>query len=157
MTESPSNVDENAVGREAFMHRLDRVVLADVKKAWAQYQSTRDRSAIYAYLHMVFMQVDWWKKNAVDRKVDIAAFQAKNPAVRLPADDFAVVIACSTDPTKVNGKMRSKRGRVLKYCAESKPKEELLRDFVQRKGGINRCAGRYARRLRRHTQMREKK
>jgi hypothetical protein len=149
MTESTSNVDENVVGREALLRCLDRVVLSDVKKAWAQYQSTRDRSAIYAYLHMVFMQVDWWKKNAEERRVEIGAFQAQNPAIRLPADEFAAVLACTTDPKKVDVKTRSKWSRVLHYAEKYKPADELLRDFLQRKGGINRCAGRYAHRLRR--------
>ena len=38
------------------------MVLADVKKEWNDFQSKRDRSAVYGYLHMVFMQVDWWAK-----------------------------------------------------------------------------------------------
>jgi hypothetical protein len=149
MTESISNAGENVIRQDALLHDLDRVVLADVKKAWVQYQSTRDRSAIYAYLHIVFMQVAWWKKNAVDRKVEIAAFKAENPTRTLPADDFATVIVCTADPKKVDAKARSKWSRVLQYAAKYKPEKELLRDFLQRKGGINRCAARYARRLRR--------
>ena len=44
-------------------------------------------------------------------------------------------------------KIRSKLSRVLRYAAEFKPANELQRDFLQRKGGINKCASRYARRL----------
>jgi hypothetical protein len=41
---------------------LDRVVLADVKKHWADFQSSRNRDAIYNYLHIVFMQADYWTR-----------------------------------------------------------------------------------------------
>ena len=131
------------------MSGLDRVVLADVRTAWAQYQATRDRSAIYAYLHMVFMQVDWWKRNPEERRLELAAFKAENPTGTLPADEFAAVIVCTTDPKKVDVKTCSKWSRVLHYAEKCKPADELLRDFVQRKGGINECVARYARRLRR--------
>ena len=36
---------------------------------------------------------------------------------------------------------------VLWYAAEFKRLDEPLRDFIKRKGGINRCAARFARRL----------
>ena len=32
-------------------------------------------------------------------------------------------------------------------CAEFKPLDEPLREFIVRKGGINKCAARFARRL----------
>jgi hypothetical protein len=128
---------------------LDRIVLADVRKAWTDSQLTRDRSAIYGYLHTVFMQVDWWAKNPLEKDEALRALKAQNPKLVLPADPFAVVIACTADSKKVDGKTRSKWSRVLRYAAEYKPEEELLRDFLQRKGGINKCASRYTRRLRR--------
>jgi len=148
MTEYLRNVDESVARNDReSLRRLDRVVLADVKTVWAQYQSTRDRSAIYAYLHMVFMQVDWWINNPDEQKQEIDAFRAQNPAVSLPIDDYAAVIVCTADPKKVDDKTRSKWSRVLRYAAEYKPQKELLRDFLQRKGGINQCAARYGRRL----------
>jgi hypothetical protein len=126
---------------------FDRVILADVKKAWTEYQSVRDRSAIYGYLHLVFMQVDWWAQKPEEMHEALRAVKKGNPNVTLPEDEYAVVIMCTADPKKVDDKTCSKWSRVLRYAAKYKPEKELLRDFLQRKGGINKCAARYARRL----------
>ena len=130
---------------------------ADVKKAWVEYQSVRDRSAIYGYLHAVFMQVDWWAKNPLERDEALRALQAQNPNLVLPADPFAAVILCTADPKKVDNKTCSRWSRVLRYAAEYKPEKELLRDFLQRKGGINKCAARYTRRLGRYSKAKARK
>ena len=53
------------------------------------------------------------------------------------------MIACTADPKKVDDKTRSKWSRVLRYAARYKPEKELLMDFLQRKGGINKSASRY--------------
>jgi len=37
--------------------------------------------------------------------------------------------------------------RVLRYAAVYQDLDEPLRDFIKRKGGINKCATRYTRRL----------
>jgi hypothetical protein len=60
---------------------------------------------------------------------------------------MTAVIWCTADHTKVDYRMRSKWSRVLRYAAESKDLDEPLRDFIKPKGGINRCAARFARRL----------
>jgi hypothetical protein len=126
---------------------LDRVVLADVRTEWVNFQSSRNRSAIYAYLHQVYMQVDWWSKNPKEKEAELKAFRDANPNSNLPIDEYAAVIMCTADPKKVDAKTRSKWSRVLRYAAEFKPETELQRDFLQRKGGINKCAARYTRRL----------
>jgi len=43
--------------------------------------------------------------------------------------------------------MRSKWSRALRFAAEYKDLDEQLRNFIKRKGGINKCAARFARRL----------
>ena len=64
------------------------------------------------------------------------------------AEPFAAVILCTADHRdRVDERTRSKWSRVLRYAAEFKEVDEPLRDFVKRKGGINVCAERYARRL----------
>jgi hypothetical protein len=132
-------------GPSSKLEDLERVVLADVRKAWTDYQSTRERSAVYPYLHMVFMQVDWWARNPLEKDEALRAIKRQSLKLALPEDPFAAVIACTADPKKE--KVRSKWTRVLRYAAKYKPDKELLRDFLQRKGGINSCAARYARRL----------
>jgi hypothetical protein len=83
----------------------------------------------------------------LERDEALRAIKQQNPELTLPEDPFAVVIACTSDPKKADDKVRSKWTRVLRYAAKFKPEKELLRDFLQRKGGINSCAGRYTRRL----------
>jgi len=136
---------------------LDRVVLADVKKQWVDFQSSRNRDAIYGYLNIVFMQVNWWAQNPLEKIEALRAVKQQNPKLPLPEDPFAAVIACTADPKKVDDKVRSKWARVLRYAAKYKPENELLRDFLQRKGGINKCAARYARRLGRQARSKAKK
>jgi hypothetical protein len=63
------------------------------------------------------------------------------------ADPFAVIIFCTADPQKVDFKMRSKWARVMRYAAVYKDLDEPLADFIKRRGGINKVAARYARRL----------
>jgi hypothetical protein len=133
---------------------VDRVVLADVKKQWLDFQSSRNRDAIYGYLNILFMQVDWWAQNPLERDEALRAVKQQNPKLPLPKDLFAAVIACTADPKKVDDKTRSKWSRVLRYAAKYKPEKELLRDFLQRKGGINKCASRYTRRLGRKAKAR---
>jgi hypothetical protein len=134
---------------------LERVTVADVRAMWAEYQSIRDRSAVYRFLHMVAAQVDWWKRKPDEKREAIQAAMRENPNIELPEDKYAVVIMLTADPKKVDAKMRSKWSRVMQYCEAYKPKDELVRDFVQRKGGINKCAARYARRLGRKVKTRK--
>jgi hypothetical protein len=136
-----------SIGQRDDFERVDKVVLADVKKAWTEYQSIRDRSAVYRYLHMVFMQVDWWQRKPDEKREALRAVKRDNPNMELAEDEYAAVIMCTADCKKVDGKACSRWSRVLRYAAKYKPEKELLRDFLQRKGGINKCAARYTRRL----------
>ena len=49
--------------------------------------------------------------------------------------------------TGLIGQFQVPRSRVLRYAAEYKDLDEPLRDFIVRRGGINKCAARFARRL----------
>jgi hypothetical protein len=141
----------HVVGSPSTLQDLDRVILADVKKAWTEYQSVRDRSAVYGYLHLVFMQVDWWERKPDEMREALQTMKKENSNIELPDDKYPAVIMLTADPKKVDAKMRSRWSRVLQYAAKYKPEKELLRDFLQRKGGINKCASRYTRRLRRRS------
>jgi hypothetical protein len=95
----------------------------------------------------VFDLVAWW---AAENR----AFDRAHWALRLrricPFDDeepFAAIIRCTADPAKVDKRTRSKWSRVLRYTLAHKPVAEPLDQFIKRKGGINKCAGRFARRL----------
>ena len=62
---------------------LDRVVLADVKNQWVDFQSSRNRDAIYGYLNIVFMQVDWWEQNPLEKDEALQAIKQQNPKLVL--------------------------------------------------------------------------
>jgi hypothetical protein len=116
-----------------------------VRNAWDDCQASRDRNAIYRYLGAVFDLVMWWK--AEDRAISRARWALQLQRLDLPTTDepFAAVILCTADRDKVHKRTRSKWSRVLRYAAEYKTNAEPLAAFVRRKGGINKCAERFAR------------
>jgi hypothetical protein len=119
--------------------------LLRVQSAWDDCQVRRDRNAIYAYLTTVFDLVMWWK--AEDRAISRTHWAPQLYGLDLPNTDeaFAAIILCTADRQKVDKRTRSKWSRVLRYAAEYKSNSEPLATFVQRKGGINKCAARFAR------------
>jgi hypothetical protein len=125
--------------------------LVRVRNNWDECQTHRERDAIYSYLTAVFDLVAWWA-------ADDGAVSRGRWALRLNRKDltndepFAAVILCTSDPRKVDKRTRSKWSRVLRYAAEYKLVGEPLAAFVQRKGGINECAARFARCLGRQSQ-----
>jgi hypothetical protein len=129
-----------AYSRDALQQDLLRV-----RNAWDECQSSRDRNAIYTYLTAVFDLVMWWA--AEDRAVNRARWALQLQHLDLPTSDepFATIILCTADHKKVDKRTRSKWSRVLRYAAEYKTSSEPLAAFVQRKGGINACAGRFTR------------
>jgi hypothetical protein len=126
--------------------------LLRLQNAWEDAQGSRDRDAIYIYLAAVFDLVAWWAAE------DCAIERADN-ALRLrriiPTDHdepFAAIIRCTSDPSKVDKRTRSKWARVLKQALGQKTPSEPLVRFIKRKGGINECAAKFAGRLRRSRQ-----
>jgi hypothetical protein len=119
--------------------------LLRVRNAWDDCQANRERDAIYSYLAAVFNLVAWWA--AEGRAVSRARWGLHLQGMDLPTTDepFAMVIFCTADRQKVDKRTRSKWSRVLRYAAEYKTNAELLAAFVQRKGGINKCAERFTR------------
>src|ERR1700730_15709541 len=115
--------------------------------AWDDCQASRARDAIYGYLSAVFDLVAWWTAEHL-------ALERAHKALRLqrmcPFDDeepFGAIIRCTADPAKVDKRTRSKWSRMLRYALRYKSHSERLEQFIKRKGRINKCAGRFARRL----------
>ena len=121
--------------------------LNNLEREWDTYQSRRDRDAVYGYLNAVFELVMWWKKEG--RAINRAswALRARRLSSVTQPEPFAAVIQCTADRKKVDYRTRSKWSRVLRYAAAYKDLDEPLAEFVRRKGGINKCAARFARRL----------
>jgi hypothetical protein len=133
--------------KEALRQDLLRVQLA-----WEECQSSRDRNAIYGYLSAVFELVAWWA--AEGQAVSRARRALRLCRLDLPNDEpFAAIILCTSDPGKVDKRTQSKWSRVMRYAMEYKTSAEPLAAFVQRKGGINKCAARFTRCGGRHSVM----
>jgi hypothetical protein len=124
--------------------------LTRVRIAWEDGQTSRDRNAIYGYLTAVFDLVMWWAAEGL--AVSRARWALQLQHLDLPPTDepFAAVIRCTADRDKVDKRTRSKWSRVMRYAMEYKTNVEPLATFVQGKGGINECAARFTRCLRRH-------
>jgi hypothetical protein len=124
--------------------------LLRVRNAWEDCQASRDRNAIYGYLGAVFDLVMWWK--AEDRAISRACWALQLQRLDLPTtnEPFAAIIRCTANLAKGDKRTRSKWSRVLRYAAQYKPSSEPLATFIQRKGGINKCASRFASCLGRH-------
>ncbi len=121
--------------------------LLRLQNEWETAQTSRDRDAIYQYLNSIFELVSWWDLEGKAVKRAHRALHLRGySSVREP-EPFAAIILCTSDPEKADYRTRSKWSRVLRYVAEYKDLDEPLRDFIQRKGGINECAARFARRL----------
>jgi hypothetical protein len=139
------------LGRELitipFSTEALKASLLRLENAWEAVQASRNRNAIYQYLAEVFELVTWWEQDQKEIEYAHRALHLQgHKSVREP-EPFAAVILCTSDPKKVDGRMRSKWSRVLRYAAEYKDLNESLGDFAKRKGGINECAARFARRL----------
>jgi hypothetical protein len=141
----------NILGREIntipFSTEAMKAALLRLQNEWEMVQASRDRGAIYKYLAVVFELVSWWalegrSVNRARRALHLRGYSS----VREP-EPFAAVILCTADRDKVDDRTRSKWSRVLRYAAEFKDLDEPLRDFIKRRGGINECASRFARRL----------
>jgi hypothetical protein len=129
--------------KEALERDLERV-----HDAWDDSQADRRRDAIYGYLKAVYDLVAWWSAEGCE------IYRARQ-AVRLrgllpwPREDvYAAIIRCTADQ-RVAKRTRSKWSGVLRYVKMQKDEKEPLAEFVKRKGGINECAVRYGRCLRR--------
>jgi hypothetical protein len=120
--------------------------LVRLESEWEEYRSTRDRNAIYQYLAAVFEVVTWWEYTGKAIEYSRRALAMRSHHLKqTKLEPFAAVILCSAKT--VDEKTISKWSRVLRYAAEYKSLGESLQDFIRRKGGINKCAARYTRRL----------
>jgi hypothetical protein len=126
--------------------------LLRLRTAWAECQASRDRDAIYGYLTAVFNLVAWWA--AENRALDCAhkALRLRSMCPSDHIEPFAAIIRCTADRGKVDKRTRSKWSRALRYALKCKSDSEPLDQFIKRKGGINKCAGRFARCLGRKLQ-----
>jgi hypothetical protein len=141
-TEKSHGVPSIGYSSEALRQDLERVA-----KIWRDFQSSRARDAVYAYLTAIFALVEWWEidKRAISRAR--LALHLRGIEAPMEIEPFAAVIVATSHPAKLDKRMISKWSRVLRYAAKYKTKSEPLQQFIKRKGGLNACAARYAHRL----------
>jgi hypothetical protein len=134
--------------RIAFSDQALKANLERLEDAWEEYRNSRDRDGVYQYLSAVFELVSWWQQYNIAEIYARRAIclRAGRPVDHIP-EPFAALILCTADPAKVDYRMRSKWSRALRYTARFKSRKEGLIDFMKRRGGINKCATRFARRL----------
>ena len=121
-----------------------------LQNEWETAQASRDRAAIYGYLAAVFELVACWDREGKAVKRANRALHLRGYSSLREPEPFAAVIFCTADPDKVDDRTRSKWSRVLRYAAEYKDPEEPLDHFIVGRGGINKCAARFARHLGRY-------
>ena len=120
-----------------------------LREVWRRLQSDRDRDAIYDYLTAVYELVEWWtvERQAIDRAR--RALQVTGLIVTEEPEPFAAVIAASVAPSRLDRRQLSKYAHVLRYAADRECRAKKFQDFIKGRGGINSCAARFRRRLRR--------
>jgi hypothetical protein len=133
---------------QALRQDLDRV-----RNAWAKCQRRRRRDAIYVYLGAVYELVTWWAAEGRDVERACRALRSRLLVMSEREDPFAAIIRCTANPVRVDKRTRSKWSRVMRYATAIKDQAEPFQQFVQRKGGINRCASRHTQLLRRQQKV----
>src|SRR5580704_9442210 len=98
-----------------------RANLFRLESEWDDYQASRNRDGVYAYLTAVFDLTLWWKHERKDLEYACRALWLKGRrSIATMPEPFASMILCTADGTKVDIKTRSKWSRVLRYAAEYK-------------------------------------
>jgi hypothetical protein len=121
-----------------------RANLLRLQNEWETVQASHSRNAVYGYLTAVFELVTWWEQEGRAVKRARRALHLRGYSSVKEPEPFASIILCTSDPDKVDDRTRSKWSRVLRYAAAFKDLDESLRDFIKRRGGMNKCAGRFA-------------
>jgi hypothetical protein len=122
--------------------------LERISSAWDHFQASRTRDAVYGYLEAVFAIVKHFKVRRKTKKLLRHAFKSTGPSFDKNADPFTAVIRCACGGD-VGSKTISKWARALRYVAQSKVSPTQLKTFMKEAGGVNACADRYAKYLRR--------
>jgi hypothetical protein len=116
--------------------------LAKICGAWDDFQTSRDRNAVYRYLRSVYSAVTrcrsrWQIGRLMQRACDFAGL-----AFDKAADPFTTVIRCTSEKS-LDHRTVSKWSRALRYAAYRNRPRRMLVAFMKAAGGINACASRY--------------
>jgi hypothetical protein len=122
--------------------------LEKVRRAWGDFQRSRARDAVYGYLEAVFAIIAHYRVRRRTNRLLRHAFEFANLPFDKSADPFSVIIRCTCD-SGVDAKTISKWARALRYVRYCKTAQQPLKKFMTAAGGVNACADRYAKLMRR--------
>jgi hypothetical protein len=116
--------------------------LIKVCEAWDDFQTSRDRNAVYRYLRSVYSVVRRCRSRRKIRQLVRRACDFACLPFDKAADPFTTVIRCTSE-NRLDHRTVSKWSRALRYAAYRKRAPRMLEAFMKAAGGINACAGRY--------------
>jgi hypothetical protein len=119
--------------------------LPRVGDAWDEFQTSRKRDAVYGFLAAVFHAVQELGALGPIRKRARRGLRRLGLRLRKSGDIFAAVIRHAAGDA-IDSKEASRLSRVLRYAARYK-RNESLKAFIKKRGGLNGVAARYAARL----------
>jgi hypothetical protein len=132
---------------------VDAALNQDIERLrdlWEKVQASRVRDAIYDYLRAAYNLVLCWKVERHSRQRAKRALKINGLAPPRRPEPFAAVIMASVSPKKLDRRQLSKYSRALQYAASRQCHPNDLKRFIQdRHGGLNVCAAKYSRHLRR--------
>jgi hypothetical protein len=146
---SRAKIKEQALPLKQFRFSSELERLRAVSK---RTFSSGNRMAVQTFLGAIFNQVfQWQAEDRLEEELYRLLDSLKAPVPLKIGEAFAVVIYCTAP--HVDQKSRSKWARALRFAAANKPEDESIRKFIQRNGGINACASRYAEYVRRPSKV----
>jgi hypothetical protein len=146
---SRAKIKEQALALKEFRFSSELERLRAVSK---RTFSSGNRMAVQTFLGAIFNQVfQWQAEDRLEEELYRLLDSLKAPVPLKIGEAFSVVIYCVAP--HVDQKSRSKWARALRYAAGNKPKDESIKKFFKREGGINACASRYAEYVRRPSKV----
>jgi hypothetical protein len=97
---------------------------------------------VYGYLRTVFEIIMHYKVRRKTKKLLRHAFKFAGLPFDENADPFTTIIRCTSEDA--DSKTISKWARALRYVAHCKVPPTRLQSFMKEVGGVNACAGLYA-------------
>ena len=138
----PHHQAESKTPKARLMGWLERI-----SSAWDDFQTSRTRDAVYGYLDAVFAIVEHYRVRRRTKRLLRHAFKFAGLSFDKNADPFTAVIRCTSED--IDSKTVSKWARALRYVAHCDVPRTRLKTFMKEAGGVNACADRYAKYLRR--------
>ena len=123
--------------RDHFKNALTKIC-----EAWDDFQTSRDRNAVYRYLRSVYSVVTRCRSRRQIRRLVRRAYDFAGLAFDKTADSFTTVIRCTSEKS-LDHRTVSKWSRALRYAAYRKRAPRMLVAFMKAAGGINACASGY--------------